>query len=79
MTMLSKHFYALPFHKIVIKPIVASLIMGIFIYFCTSVNLILLVILAMSLYFVTLYLIKGLSKEDIGLVRQVFKMQKGRR
>ncbi len=76
---LSKHFYALPFHKIVIRPIGASLVMGIFIYFCTSVNLILLVMLAMSLYFVTLYLIRGFSKEDIGLLRQVFKMAKGRR
>jgi O-antigen/teichoic acid export membrane protein len=75
---LSKHFYALPFHRIVIRPIVASLVMGIFIYFCAFVNLILLVMLATSLYFVILYLIKGFSKEDISLLRQVLKMPKDR-
>ena len=71
---LSKYFYTLPLHKIVIKPIVASLVMGIFIYFCGSINLLPLVILAITLYFVILYLIRGLSKEDIVLLLDVFKM-----
>ena len=76
---LSKHFYTLPFREIVIRPIVASLVMGLFIYFCGSIILLPLVILAAFLYFVTLYLIGGLSKEDIDLLRQVFKMPRGKR
>ena len=76
--LLSKYLYILPFRKIVIGPIVASLIMGLFIYVCASVNLILLVMLAVILYFVTLYLTGCFSKEDIDLLRQVFKMPKCR-
>jgi O-antigen/teichoic acid export membrane protein len=72
----SKHFYALPFRKIVIKPIVAALGMGLFLHFCGSINLILLVSLAATLYFIILYLIGGLSKDDIDLLRQIFKMPK---
>ena len=66
---LSKYFYTLPLHKIVIRPIVASSVMSIFIYFCGWLNLLLLVILAITLYFIILYLIRGLSKEDIDLLR----------
>ena len=69
---LSKHFYALPFHKFVIKPIVATLVMGFFIYFCGSINLFLLIILAIILYFTILYFIKGFSKEDINYFKQMF-------
>ncbi|MEA1907586.1 MAG: flippase [Euryarchaeota archaeon] len=77
--LLSKYLYILPFRKIVTGPIVASLVMGLFIYVCASVNLILLVMLAVTLYFVTLYLTGCFSKEDIDLLRQVFKMPKCRR
>ena len=73
---LSKHFYTLPFHKIMIGPVIASLVMGIFLHFCGSINLFMLITLAATLYFVILYLIGSLSKEDIGLFRQVFKVPK---
>jgi len=69
---ISKHFYVLPFHKIVIKPIVATLVMGFFIYFCGSINLFLLIILAVILYLTIFYFIKGFTKEDINYFKQMF-------
>jgi len=73
---ISKNFYALPFHKIVIKPIVATLVMGFFIYFCGFINLFLLIILAIFLYFAILYFIKGISREDVNYFRQIFMRTK---
>jgi len=73
---LSKYLHKIAFHKIIIKPIISVSIMCIFVYFCRSINLFLLVILAAVVYFLILYLIKGFSKEDIDLFKNIFKKQK---
>jgi len=51
--------------KILGKVIVASAVMGIFLYFFSSLNLFILLLAAVIIYFTTLYLIRGISKELI--------------
>lgn len=55
----------------VLKIIIASLVMGIFIWYFKSLNLLILVILATLLYLTTMYLIKGIDTEDIDLIKQI--------
>jgi len=47
------------------KILLASLIMGLFIWLCFGLNIILLILLASIVYFVVLYLIKGIDKNII--------------
>ena len=47
------------------KIVLASLVMGLFIWLCFELNIILLIILASGLYFVVLYLVKGIDKNII--------------
>lgn len=70
----SRYLYRLPLAGIMIKPIAACIAMAVFIYFCQGLNLALLVILAIAIYFGMLYLIKGFSREDIDLLAQVIKI-----
>ena len=53
------------------KVTIASLIMGVFIWELRSLNLLILVLLSTSLYIGILYLIGGINKEDIELLKQV--------
>jgi O-antigen/teichoic acid export membrane protein len=48
--------------KIAVKIIFAALVMGLFIYFFYFLNLILLILLASIIYFIVLYLVKGIDK-----------------
>lgn len=59
-----------------LKIIISSLIMAYFIERFKNTNLLLLIILSALLYFTTLYLIKGLDKEDISLMRRVISWQR---
>ena len=77
--LVSKQLHTLFLHKLIAKPLIACLVMGLFIYFCTAMNLFIIIFLSIVLYFVALYLIGGFSKEDIDLVRQVFKIPKSRK
>ena len=76
---ISRYFYRLPMHKIIVKPLIASVAMGAIVYFCsqvTSLNLALLVVLGAASYFIILYLIKAFSKEDVSLFKQVIKINR---
>jgi len=53
------------------KVIIASLIMGVFIWKLRSLNLLILVLLSTLLYIGILYIIGGINKEDIELLKQV--------
>ena len=68
---ISKNFYKLPIGKILIRPSIASSTMGFFIYYLININLLLLVILAVLVYFTSLYLVKGFSKDDLELLKRV--------
>jgi len=69
--LISKSFYKLPISKIFIRPLIACLIMGFFIHYLININPFLLIILAVLVYFTSLYLIKGFSKDDLELFKKV--------
>jgi len=71
--LLSRYLYTIPLHKIIIKPILACGIMGIFLHQFNEINLFLQIVIAIFLYFTTLYIIKGFSKEDLSLIRDAIK------
>lgn len=55
------------------KITIASLVMGVFVWHFESLNLLILVPLAMLLYFGLLYMIRGIDKEDVALLKQVIR------
>ena len=75
--LVSKYLCKLPLHKIIVKPLVACATMAAFIYFCSGINLAVLIISAAVVYFAMLYIVKGISREDIDLIKEVLKMSKG--
>ena len=72
----SRYLYRLPFHKIIAKPLIACSVMAVFIHFCGGLNLAALIISAALLYFALLYLMKGFTREDIDLFRQVIRVNR---
>jgi len=76
--LLSKYLGKISFSKICIRPIIAVSLMGLFIYFCRliSINLFLIIALSTVLYFIILFLIKGITKEDIMLIKKILKTKK---
>ncbi|MBA7560545.1 hypothetical protein ES708_02171 [subsurface metagenome] len=68
---INKHYKKLKLHKHFIKPVVASLMMGIFIFYFKDVNLFFLIILAGFVYSVTLILLKTFTEEDRNIFKQV--------
>lgn len=69
---LSKNSCTIPLNTAV-KPLIAGLFMGIFIYLLRDINLILVLVSAPSLYFFLLYIFRAITAEDISLVKQVFR------
>ena len=61
--------------KIIIKPIIASLVMGLFIFYM-DMNLYLQIFTATCVYFFTLLILKTFSDEDFDLIRQVITLKK---
>lgn len=74
--LVSKQIYLLPIHKILAKPLIALVIMSLFILFFSWLNFFILVIFGALIYFGTLYLIKGISKEDLALIREMMNIPK---
>ncbi len=62
-------------YKIVLKDIskvlIASLIMLLFVWYFSSLNLIILVVSAAVIYLIVLYLVKGIDEVDISLVKKI--------
>jgi len=69
----AKHFHRLPLHKILVKPVIACLIMGIFVFFVKQINLALLVALAALIYFGMLYLLKTFDADDRRMLNEVIR------
>ncbi|MEA1957383.1 MAG: flippase [Euryarchaeota archaeon] len=67
----SRYSYTILFHKIIIKPVGACAVMGLFIYQFNEIGLILQIIIAIILYFISLYLLRGFSDEDISLFKKL--------
>jgi len=58
---------------LIIKSLFASLIMGLFVYYFKEANLFLIIFLGACLYFLTLYLIGYLDKEDKSILRRIVR------
>ncbi|NAS89369.1 hypothetical protein C4E24_06490 [ANME-1 cluster archaeon AG-394-G21] len=71
---INKHYKKLELHKYFIKPLVASLMMGGFVFYFKDTNLLLLIMLAGLVYFVILLLLKTFTHEDKSILKQVAKM-----
>jgi len=71
--LVSKYICFLPIHKILLKPLIALIVMSLFIIFFNWFGFFTLVILGAVLYFATLYIIGGISKEDIALIKQIIQ------
>ncbi|MCH7759274.1 hypothetical protein IID20_02875 [Patescibacteria group bacterium] len=54
-----------PSLRIFFRALLASLIMGAVLYFLGGINLFLLIILSIFVYFISLYFLKGISKKTI--------------
>ena len=67
----AKHFHKLEFRPILIKPCLAGLAMGIFVFYLKSINLCLLVISAAIIYFAVFYFIKGFDEEDKAIFKNL--------
>ena len=67
----SKYLYRLPIHKFVIKPIIASAVMAAFLYFSSGLNLAVIIVTAIVIYFAFFLLIKGFGKEDRELITKL--------
>ena len=70
---ISKHFYHISIHKILYKPLIASLLMGMFIFYFKEINLAILIGLAIFIYISVLLITRTFSEEDIRLFKQTFK------
>lgn len=69
----SRNNYLIPFHKIILKPLVACGIMAIVVYQLNNINLAILIATAIIIYFGLLFLLKGFSNDDILLLKNIFK------
>jgi O-antigen/teichoic acid export membrane protein len=70
---LSKAQYNLNFAKIILRPLLATLVMGAFVYHFSQATLFMLVPTSAVMYFLILYLTKYISAEDIALVKQMLR------
>jgi O-antigen/teichoic acid export membrane protein len=70
----SKYLYRLPLHRMIVSPVISCVAMALFIHLCNEINLAALIVAAAMIYFMVLYLTKGLSPEDIVLLKQVIKV-----
>ena len=69
----SRNSYSIPLNKIIIKPVIACIVMGIFLSLFNSINLVLEIAIAIVLYFGSLLLIKGFSNDDLILFSKLIK------
>jgi O-antigen/teichoic acid export membrane protein len=72
---LQKHFHRLGIHRIIMKPLIAVLIMGIIVYALNAINsnLFATVLAGAVSYGVLIYLLRVLDSSDINSLRNVFR------
>jgi len=73
---LSKFVYKIQIHKYILKPIIASTIMGLFIFSFAKTNLFLLICISIVIYFSVLIPLKTFSKKDVSLFKQVVNIKR---
>jgi O-antigen/teichoic acid export membrane protein len=62
-----------PVHKFILKPLVACIMIGTFVYYLQDINLFMLVFAALILYYILLTCMKGFDKEDLELFKRLIK------
>ena len=67
----SKNISRLSLHKILIKPIIATALMGSLIYVFSDINFVLVIFLSMLFYFTAIYLMGGITKEDTKMLKNI--------
>ena len=70
----AKNGYRLPLAVLVYKPVIAGLVMGVFIIYMSGLHILLLVSIAAAIYFAALSFMKGIEKEEIELVKGIFRL-----
>jgi len=65
----------IPLKKIFFKPVIACTIMAFFIYAFNNLNLYLLIIISIVIYFGIFFILKGFSKDEIDLIRKLIKRE----
>lgn len=64
--------FRLDFWNIMPKPLAASAVMGLSIWYLSFLHILLLVPIAMAIYFFALFIIKGFGKEEFSLIQRTF-------
>jgi O-antigen/teichoic acid export membrane protein len=72
----SSQLFRLSLYKIMIKPLLSSLILGGLLWYINCLNLFLLIPIGMLFYFGILILLRTFSREDILRIKSLFKLQK---
>jgi O-antigen/teichoic acid export membrane protein len=75
----SKHLQVLPLHKLLVKPAISGLVMGIFIYYFIESSIFLLVPLAGIVYLGTLLSLKTFSDEEWTIFKSIVRNLPGMR
>ena len=70
---INKYYKRMELHKHFIKPLIATLVMGGFIFYFRDFNLFLLILLAVLVYFVMLLVLRTFTQEDKNIFKQVIK------
>jgi len=60
-----------PINKEMIKPVIASCVMGLLMLEISDMNIFLLIVIGIIIYAVTIYLLRGFSKNDIVVIRKI--------
>ena len=69
----SKQVLVLPVHKILVKPVIGGLIMGIFVCYFININMFLLVPLSGIVYLAALFALKTFTEEDTEMIRKIVR------
>lgn len=72
----SKFICYVPIHKLCLKPLLACLVVIVFISAFHSVNSFLLAVLGLLIYYITLFSLKEFDNQDFELIKRIFKPQK---
>lgn len=70
---ISKQYYKLPVIEVALKPLIATIVMAVFIINIDYLRLYLLVGLGGAVYFMALLIVRGISDEDVALIKKATK------
>jgi len=65
----------IPIMKIIFKPLIACSAMAFFIYYFNHLNLYILIVISIIIYFLIIYILKGFSKDEINLIKKLIQRE----